>query len=313
MTELKLEDWLPRILDLYYKHELPAKQVAVHLGISKTSVKRILKKSGYILRNPTEAMKLAYEKGRAAAPRYERTFEIRQETSKRLEEYYSQHPHPWLGSHHTERTKLQYSLDRRREHLPAQTRQNLSRGIKRRFSNPQNCTMYGKHHSEETKAKLRQKAIERWKCPEFRAKMRVASKDKPQKISNIQKKNWQKPEYRAKVLPACLKSRRPTDLEARLITLIEQYGLPYKYTGDGSFIIGRLNPDFVNVNGDKIAIEVFGGHWHQNKTDPLRTEEGRRAILKEYGWQLIVIWGDELKSLPEDAIVERIKGVANHG
>lgn len=290
-----LVNLLPQITQLYYKDELPTKQIALTLGISKTSVKRILKKAGYRLRTPSKAMELAYREGRATVSSYERTPDIRQKISNELKEYYSQHPNPRQGKIHTKEAKGKMSLARLGKHPSPETREKMSRINKARFADPKNCPMYGKHATQKTRRKMA-----------LAHQGRIPSSETRQKMSTARKLLWQDPEYRAKVVPACLKSRRPTDLEARLIALIDKYSLPYKYTGDGSFTIGNLNPDFVNVNGEKIAIEVFGGHWHQNRREPLRTEEARRKILREYGWELIVIWGNELKSLPEEVILEKI-------
>ena len=86
----------------------------------------------------------------------------------------------------------------------------------------------------------------------------------------------------------------------------KKYNLPFKYTGDGSFWIGKnpsVNPDFVECDGKKIAIEIFS-YWH----DPLKrhckvrygqTYEGRKNILKKYGWKLVVFWQEDLER--EDA------------
>ena len=88
--------------------------------------------------------------------------------------------------------------------------------------------------------------------------------------------------------------------------ICKKNNLPFKYTGDSSFWIGRnpsINPDFVECNGKKIAIEIFS-YWH----DPLRrhckipysqTYEGRNKILKKYGWKLVVFWQEDLER--EDA------------
>ena len=88
--------------------------------------------------------------------------------------------------------------------------------------------------------------------------------------------------------------------------ICKKYNLPFKYTGDGSLWIGKnpaINPDFVECNGKKIAIEIFS-YWH----DPLRrngkvryshTYAGRKKILKKYGWKLIVFWQEDLER--EDA------------
>lgn len=286
---------LPQVLELYYERELPARRVAEIMCISKTSVERILKQSGHTLRSPSEAMQLAYKEGRAIPPTYPKNDAHKAKLSIAQLKYLSHHPHPNLGKHNIEEVRRKIAISKLGKHPSLEARQKMSEIGKARFADPNNCPMYGKHHSEETKRRMSAAHLGK-----------TFSRETKQRMSNARKLLWQSPQYRAKIVPACLKSRRPTDLEKRLIALIDKYSLPYRYTGDGSFTIGRLNPDFVNVNGDKIAIEVFGGRWHQNKTDPLRTEEGRRQVLKEYGWKLIVIWGEELKQIPEAEIVKRI-------
>ena len=89
-------------------------------------------------------------------------------------------------------------------------------------------------------------------------------------------------------------------------TICKKYNLPFKYTGDGAFWIGKnpsINPDFVECNGKKIAVEIFS-YWH----DPLRrhckvryshTYEGRKKILKKHKWVLVVFWQEDLER--EDA------------
>lgn len=85
--------------------------------------------------------------------------------------------------------------------------------------------------------------------------------------------------------------------------ICKKYNLPFKYTGDGSFWIHNINPDFVECNGKKIAVEIFGEYWHS----PLlhrglgedRTLKYRKRILKKYGWKLTVFWDADL--LREDA------------
>lgn len=291
-------DLLPQIVALYYRQELPTKQVAITLGISKTSVKRILKKSGCTLRNSSEAMKLAYKKGRAQSISYERTPEIRQQISRELKQYYTLNPNPMLGKHHTLATIAKLRGRRYSPEILAR----MSEGQKRRIDRP----MLGRHHSEESKRVIGDTATNRWRSPAFRERMRNTVGGMKLKISAIQKTNWKREEYRAKVVPACLRSRKPTSLERMFNALIDKYSLPYKYVGDGSFVIGGLNPDYVNVNGKKIAIEIFGEYWHKRDEEYRRTEAGRRQILGDFGWHLIIIWGNELKTLPEEAILQKI-------
>jgi G:T-mismatch repair DNA endonuclease (very short patch repair protein) len=101
--------------------------------------------------------------------------------------------------------------------------------------------------------------------------------------------------------------RRPTEPERKLIEIIARHNLPFKYTGDGSFIIGNLNPDFVNVDGGKVALDVFGDYWHTLKAKmECYNEEGRKRIFAEYGWELVVIWEREINCLSEQEILHKI-------
>ena len=74
--------------------------------------------------------------------------------------------------------------------------------------------------------------------------------------------------------------------------------LPFKYTGDGSFWIHNINPDFIECNGKKIAVEIFGDYWHSPllnyKLKEDRTLPYRKKVLKKYGWELVVFWGTDL-------------------
>lgn len=102
------------------------------------------------------------------------------------------------------------------------------------------------------------------------------------------------PEFIRKRLKALC--RRPTKPEQQLIDLISEYRLPYKYTGDGSVIIGGLNPDFININGDKKIIEVFGRPWHQKFPRGWKqTELGRIMALSSYGFKTLIVWEEELE------------------
>lgn len=121
---------------------------------------------------------------------------------------------------------------------------------------------------------------------------------------------WANPEWKQRQVALARQGefKRPTKPEQQLIDIITKNNLPYRYTGDGSFIIGGLNPDFVNVNGRKIAIELFGDYWHSKKADSyIDTEEGRAIRFKEYGWELVVIWETEINTLPEETIVAKLR------
>jgi very-short-patch-repair endonuclease len=66
----------------------------------------------------------------------------------------------------------------------------------------------------------------------------------------------------------------------------------WKYVGDGQLIINGRCPDFVNVNGQKKIIELFGDYWHKGENP-----KDRIKIFEPFGYQTLVIWERELKDL----------------
>ena len=86
--------------------------------------------------------------------------------------------------------------------------------------------------------------------------------------------------------------------------ICKKYDLPFKYTGDGAFWIGKnpsVNPDFMHLT-KKIVVEIFSWHHdelrnrHVNST--ARYDE-RKKLLKKRGYKMIVFWQDDLER--EDA------------
>ncbi len=77
--------------------------------------------------------------------------------------------------------------------------------------------------------------------------------------------------------------------------------------GDGEVVIGRFNPDFINVNGQKKLVEMFGNYWHSDKQVRCyeQTEEGRKKYFATYGFKTLIIWEHELKDL--NAVEERVR------
>lgn len=172
----------------------------------------------------------------------------------------------------------------------------------------------GKCHSEETKIKIRTRGIKRFAKEEERLKLSKAQlnflKHSKHQRQGHYHSETSKQLIRARALerfkrPGEIKrvllSRRPTDLEAKLIEIITKYHLPYKYVGNGDFIIGGKNPDFINTNSAKVAIDIFGDHWHNAGEIP-----NRKAVFAKFGWELIILWGHELKHLSEIEIVNKI-------
>lgn len=97
------------------------------------------------------------------------------------------------------------------------------------------------------------------------------------------------------------KNRSPNGLETLLINLIMRKGLPYKFVGNGTHMIGLRNPDFIHNEGQKKVIELFGNYWHSPLMNPkVRFSARKDMTVKAYerkGYECLVIWEDELKNL----------------
>lgn len=86
---------------------------------------------------------------------------------------------------------------------------------------------------------------------------------------------------------------KPNKSENFLITLLNKnFPKEYKYVGNFQFWVNGKNPDFMNINGQKKLIELFGNYWHRN-------EEPRNRIrhFKKYGFNTLIIWERELKDI----------------
>ena len=99
-------------------------------------------------------------------------------------------------------------------------------------------------------------------------------------------------------------NRTPNKPEKSLNKLLNKI-LPkeYKYTGNNEIIIGTFNPDFINVNGQKKIIELYGDYWH-NLPNNIKRNKRRIKTYKKYGYKTLIIWEYELKNL--DKVKEKI-------
>ncbi len=133
--------------------------------------------------------------------------------------------------------------------------------------------IYGKHHSEETKRKISEGNKGIFPTKEIREKISNAMKGR--KLTKEHIKN-------------CLRRRTPSSLEKKFQGIVDKHNLPYKYVGDGSFMIGRKNPDFINTNSEKIAVEVYANFYKQlDNRNVEKWKERRNKIFREYGWKVI--------------------------
>jgi len=143
------------------------------------------------------------------------------------------------------------------KHFSEEHRKNLSKVLRGKPSG-----MLGKYHSEKTKEKMSYTAIKR--CREnmtYWVNMHKSLHLKPNK-----------PEIQ---LNGILQKLFPNE---------------YKYVGDLSFILGGKNPDFMNVNGQKKLIELYGDYWHKDDNP-----QDRKDLFKQFGFDTLVVWEKELK------------------
>lgn len=174
-----------------------------------------------------------------------------------------------------------------------------------------NC---GKVRSEEARQHYSNANKKRWGDPAnpFRIYACSPKSDKTKrKMSKSAKANWDNysKENRNAQIQRCIaalriRPTRPELLLGRVLHAI--WPGEMKYVGDGQVILGGKCPDFVNVNGQKKIIEMFGTYWHRDRGNIpyYQTEQGRKEHFAGYGYETLVIWDDELANL--DVVTQKV-------
>ena len=158
------------------------------------------------------------------------------------------------------------------------------------------------------KGKARPDMIERMKIdnPMFN---RESLEKRTRTVKRLYKEGKIKPPMLGRTLPevskrmkegGAMKARmankfKPNKPEKIMIKLLDFY-FPdeWKYVGDGKIWFARFNPDFINCNGKKSIIELFGDYWHQT-SEAIENDKKRIDTYKKYGYNTLVIWESELK------------------
>lgn len=93
---------------------------------------------------------------------------------------------------------------------------------------------------------------------------------------------------------------KPNNIELYIKEFLDfTYPNEWKYVGDGSVVLNGFNPDFINANGEKKIIEIFGDYWHSERVKHRTKEEEeqlRCSRYAEYGYETLVIWENEVKN-----------------
>ncbi len=96
---------------------------------------------------------------------------------------------------------------------------------------------------------------------------------------------------------------KPNKSELKLEEILNRV-VPNEYAlnvlGNVMILDGKV-PDFVNVNGQKRLIELFGEFWH-----PKEDEELRINNFKKFGWDTLVIWDKELRKYNQSSLEIKI-------
>ena len=194
-----------------------------------------------------------------------------------------------LGYHHSEETKRRMSLAHR-----------------------------GKPKSEAHKAKLRELRLGKKMSEEQKRKIGIAltgrqfSLESRAKLSTTKKAQWENPAFREKQIAAMYAgiAVKPTKPEVALRLLLDRcYPGEWKYTGDFQTWIDGKCPDFININGRKAVLELFGDYWHSEQITGEPEEQhvaNRIAHFARNGFECLVIWEREVGD--EQTIRQRIDG-----
>lgn len=284
---------------LYYEENKTLEEIAKIFGVSITPIRRLVEKYG-IQRRDTRIKKgnIPWNKGEKGV--YEKEVLVKLSEKRK-------------GKHLSPETEI-----KKGQHISPSTE--FKKGQK-----PWNKEEFNKLELERLYlqgGKTIKEIAEFFNCAESTIKRAIHEFKIPTRDGRIKKgqKPWNKgkqgiytEETIQKIRETRMKQQIPTSKtkpERILEEIISKYNLPYKYTGDGGFWIGGINPDFVNCNSEKIAVEVFGDYWHNPEARPnitfRETEYGRKKILERYGWKLIILWESEIYNLSEEEIVNKL-------
>lgn len=83
--------------------------------------------------------------------------------------------------------------------------------------------------------------------------------------------------------------------------------IPYRYTGNGQFILMGRAPDFVHLNQRKI-IEMYGERWHKPEEEQARIE-----LFARSDYQVLVVWQKELSPKNRKELYKRLRNFEELG
>jgi G:T-mismatch repair DNA endonuclease (very short patch repair protein) len=176
------------------------------------------------------------------------------------------------------------------------------------FENPENRQHFrehmlslGLHMSEDTRRKL-SASMKKLRQTVPAKGAAVKGSKRSEHCRDAIKKLWQNADYKKMALIRMAKAcamRRPNKQEMRLSYILRHIcPYEYRYNGDArhGMIFGGRIPDFVNVNGKKKVIELFGDWWHgERRTGRTKEQEELRCIkhYADFGYSCLIVWQSE--------------------
>lgn len=109
------------------------------------------------------------------------------------------------------------------------------------------------------------------------------------------------------IVKKMLARRDMSGLELRVDGIIKKYHLPYRFVGNGSFMIGRKNPDFMRTTNEKIVVEVY---WKRHKEqvsgiDVNQWMDTRKTEFMKHGYETIFL---ESSDINERYVLNKLGG-----
>ena len=151
----------------------------------------------------------------------------------------------------------------------------------------------GKKHSEETKRLISEHSSHHpsWNKGTHKSGMdgKKHSELTKQKMSESAKKRGFTELWWESLMKSHSMNFKKSSLEKKFEEIINKFNLPYRFVGHGDFLVGMKNPDFINVNGEKIAIEVYcikHKIFFQAKEGIDNWKLNRSQIFAKYGWKI---------------------------
>lgn len=214
---------------------------------------------------------------------------------------------PFYGKHHTEESKNKNRKAHLGKHLSEEHKEKIRKALKKIFlskSVRDRISINTKNlwHNKEWREKVlaTRKGIVPWNKgltaddhPSIRKSgLAISEANKGRKVSIETREKIRNSlrgrKYDKNRIKNMMRRRIPTSLELKFQGIIDEFDLPYRYVGNGSFVIENCNPDFINTNNKKIAIEVYSRYYkRKNHKDINEWKIQRKKVFDQHGWNLI--------------------------